>query len=308
MLKVENLRKNYGKFQALKDLTFSVSEGSIYGFVGPNGAGKSTTIKILATLLQPTAGEAYVAGVNVVTYPERVRELIGYMPDFFGVYDDLKVSEYLDFYAASYGIGRAKRRKICDDLLELVELSHKREAYVNSLSRGMKQRLCLARCLVHDPQVLLLDEPASGLDPRARLEMRELLKELQKMGKTILISSHILPELAEMCTEVGIIEGGRMVISGRVDTIMQQLQFSRVVKVTVLDRAEEAAALMEAMDWLGEVAVEGNVLQARLLGGPEHLRDTLRELVKKDIPVISFHENSHNLEDIFLQVTEGVEE
>lgn len=307
MLKVTNLCKKYGKFEAVKNLSFSVSEGSIFGFVGPNGAGKSTTIKILATLMEPTSGEAYVAGENVVKHPTRVREVMGYMPDFFGVYDDLKVSEYMDFYGASHGVDRAKGKRISNDLLELVDLSHKKEAYVNSLSRGMKQRLCLARSLIHDPKILLLDEPASGLDPRARVEMRELLKELQKMGKTILISSHILPELAEMCTEVGIIENGSMVVSGQVDVIMQQMQFSKVLKVTVLDEVDKATALLSNMEWLGDVAVDGNILQARVLGGPEHLRDTLKELVKQDIPVISFSENNHNLEDIFMQVTRGVE-
>ncbi len=221
LIAVENLTKRYGRFKAVDNISFAVPPGSIFGFIGPNGAGKTTTIKILATLLEPSDGQATIAGYDVVRQASRVRDVIGYMPDFFGVYDDLTVLEYLEFYARTQGVGSGKRTKLLNDLLELVELGYKRDAYVETLSRGMKQRLCLARCLVHDPQVLLLDEPASGLDPRARVEMRELLKELQRMGKTILVSSHILPELAELCSHIGIIDRGHFLAGGPVEDILR---------------------------------------------------------------------------------------
>ena len=223
MISVEGLTKVYGHRTALDNVTFDVPRGEIFGFVGPNGAGKTTTLRILAALLEPTAGRAIVDGADVVQYPDRVHERLGYMPDFFGVYDQLTAAEYLDFYAACYRQPKARRKKIADDLLELVGLSDRRDQAVDTLSRGLKQRLCLARALVHDPAVLLLDEPASGLDPRARVEMREILKELQKMGKTIVISSHILPELTELCTMVGIIDQGRMRATGPVQDVIRQL-------------------------------------------------------------------------------------
>ncbi len=213
----------YGRFAVLDGVSFSVSRGSIYGFLGPNGAGKTTTMRILSTLLLPTEGQAWLAGEDVVRHPEEARRHLGYMPDFFGVYDDLTVREYLEFYAQAHGVPRHQWPKTIDDLLELVDLGHKRDEFVETLSRGMKQRLGLARCLVHDPDVLLLDEPASGLDPRARVEMREVLKELPRMGKTVLISSHILPELADISTEVGIIHKGKIVASGPVNEIISRL-------------------------------------------------------------------------------------
>ncbi len=306
MVVVEELEKSYGKLQAVNKLSFQVGKGRIFGFVGPNGAGKTTTLKILATLLAPTAGRAWIAGEEVTANPGRVRRLMGYMPDFFGVYDDLKVGEYLDFYGASYDIAPAKRRKIADDLLELVDLAHKKNTYVDSLSRGMKQRLCLARSLVHDPAVLLLDEPASGLDPRARVEMRELLKELRNMGKTILISSHILPELAELCTEVGIVENGELVISGSVEDIMFRVHNSRILQVRVLDRAEVAAELLRQYPGVGEVVQRESLLEVSFAGSEAELGKLLRTLVQHDFPVTSFAEAGHNLEDLFMQVTKGV--
>src|SRR6266849_2247593 len=223
VIQIRHLRKEYKDLVAVKDLNLELEQGDIFGFIGPNGAGKTTTIKMLATLLIPTAGSAFVNGIDVVRHPEQIRSIVGYMPDFFGVYDDIKVWEYLDFFAAAYRIPRDKRPHIIDDVLVLTDLTVKKYAYVESLSRGMKQRLCLAKTLVHDPKVMLLDEPASGLDPRARIEIRELLKELKAMGKTIIVSSHILPELADFCNKIGIIEKGEMIISGDVNEIVRQM-------------------------------------------------------------------------------------
>ncbi len=231
MIQIKDLTKTYRELTAVRGLNLTIDKGDVFGFIGPNGAGKTTTIKVLATLLEPTTGAAYVDGVDVVRNPLEVRRLIGYMPDFFGVYDDVKVWEYLDFFAAAYKIPVNKRKGIIDDVLELTDLTAKREAYVESLSRGMKQRLCLSKTLVHDPKVLLLDEPASGLDPRARIEFRALLKELQSMGKTIFVSSHILPELADFCNVVGIMERGHLIVSGRVDDIVRKLEGATILDV-----------------------------------------------------------------------------
>lgn len=307
MIKVEGLQKQYGKMQALKGVSFEIREGSIFGFVGPNGAGKTTTMKILATLMRPTAGHAYIDGIDVTRYPQKVREVLGYMPDFFGVYDRLKVTEYLDFYGSCYKIPVTRRKSIIADLLELVDLSHKADAYVDSLSRGMKQRLCLARCMVHDPKVLILDEPASGLDPRARVEMRELLRELKKMGKTIIISSHILPELAELCTEVGIIEVGELVAVGAIDRITAQLSHDRLIQIRVETRLEETTQLLQESP--GVVAVTetaDGVLQVSFSGDSAEQRELLRRLVLAELPVLSFAETSNSLEDLFMRITRGV--
>ena len=236
MITTRELTKRYGNFTALDSLTMQIDKGTVFGFVGPNGAGKSTTMSILATLLSPTSGTAMVGGYDVTEKPKEVRKLIGYMPDFFGVYDNFKATEYLDFYGASYGIPRAERMKLIPQLLDLVNLSEKADFYVDSLSRGMKQRLCLARCLVHEPEVLILDEPASGLDPRARIEMREILKELKAMGKTIIISSHILPELAEMVDEIGVIEYGKLIAKGKVSEIQSRMKANRVLQVRMVNR------------------------------------------------------------------------
>lgn len=307
MIKVEGLRKIYGKMEALKGVSFEIEQGSIFGFVGPNGAGKTTTLKILATLMVPTEGKAYIDGVDVTKHPKKVRSLMGYMPDFFGVYERIKVTEYLDFYASCYGISRGKRRSIIADLLELTDLNFKADAYVDSLSRGMKQRLCLARSLVHDPKVLLLDEPASGLDPRARVEMRELLRELKDMGKSIIISSHILPELAELCTEVGIIEGGELVAVGSVDDITAQLQQEKLIQVKIKEKISAARALIEENPWVVAVnETADGVLQVRFSGDGEEQLKLLRALVLADFPVLSFAESSNSLEDLFMQITKGV--
>jgi ABC-2 type transport system ATP-binding protein len=247
IVETKNLTKRYGNFMALHELNLTIEKGAIHGFIGPNGAGKTTTMRILATLLEPTGGQAWVAGYPVTAQPYEVRRRIGYMPDFFGVYDNMKVWEYLDFFAASYKVPPAKRPGMIDDLLALVDLSAKKDSFVEDLSRGMKQRLCLARTLVHEPDLLILDEPASGLDPRARIELRELLKELRNLGKTILVSSHILSELTEMCTHVAIIERGHLLVSGKVDDILQAMQPAREIYVRLMARAPEAMSMIQAL-------------------------------------------------------------
>nr|WP_202890343.1 ABC transporter ATP-binding protein [Brevibacillus brevis] len=292
--------------EALKGLSLEIDKGTVFGFVGPNGAGKSTTMSILATLLEPTSGKAYVGGYEVTKHPKEVRKLIGYMPDFFGVYDNLTAEEYLDFYAANYDIPAAERKQIIPQLLELVNLTHKRDAYVDSLSRGMKQRLGLARSLVHNPEVLILDEPASGLDPRARIELREILKELRDMGKTIIISSHILPELAEMCDVIGIVEEGNLVAFGRVDEIYSKMQEQRVLRIRLLDRVEEAMTCLREMPVITRVTREGNWVVAGFSGNDEEQVELLRELAVSGYPVAAFNEAVGDLEEIFLEITKGV--
>ena len=254
MVHVDNLTKRFRGTLAVDRLTMQIPTGEIYGFVGANGAGKTTTMRIIAGLLKPTSGKVYVNGVDVSKEPLEVKRNIGYMPDFFGVYDDLKVSEYMNFYAGLQGISKSKTAELADSLLQLVRLTEKREAYVDSLSRGMKQRLCLARSLIHDPKFLILDEPASGLDPRARVEMKEILKELRSMGKTVLISSHILPELSELCTAIGIIDSGRLVASGSVSEVVEKMSQSGRVKIKVADREEEAVKVMMEMPGIGSIS------------------------------------------------------
>jgi ABC-2 type transport system ATP-binding protein len=305
MLEVQHLRKEYRNLIAVKDLSFRLEQGDIFGFIGPNGAGKTTTIKILATLLRPSAGRAVINGIDVVRFPDAVRAIIGYMPDFFGVYDDIKVWEYLDFFAAAYKIPRSKRPGIIDDVLELTDLTVKKEAYVEELSRGMKQRLCLAKTLVHDPKVLLLDEPASGLDPRARIEIKELLKELKNMGKTIIISSHILPELADFCNKIGIIEQGELVVSGEVQAIMQQVSGAHVYQLRVAEDREGAAALLTARSDVRSVKPVDELLKLEYTGDPAEVHQLLRDLLVAGFKVQSFSEQETDLEDIFMKVTRG---
>ena len=289
-------------------MNLEITEGEIFGFVGPNGAGKTTTMKIMCGLLRATSGEIDLDGVDVIKHSKRIKEKIGYMPDFFGVYDDLKVSEYLEFYASIYNINGPARKKITDDLLELVDLSGKREAYVDSLSRGMKQRLCLARSLVHNPRLLVLDEPASGMDPRARVEMKEILKNLKGMGKTIIVSSHILPALAELCTSIGIIDKGRMVISGSVDEIMQQVYSKRVIKLKVRDRLDDALMTLKEYPFVDKLVFSDDTIKASFDGGDEEMSRVLSALVNRGIPVVSFSQLDGNLEDVFMKVTKGDDE
>jgi ABC-2 type transport system ATP-binding protein len=305
MISVENVTKRYGKFTAVDDLSFTIGRGEVFGFIGPNGAGKTTTIRMLATLMLPTTGRVRVGGIDVSVDPHGVRRMIGYMPDSFGVYEDLLVWEYLDYFAALYKIESARRPKIIADVLELTDLTIKREAQVMSLSRGMKQRLCLAKTLVHDPEVLLLDEPASGLDPHARIEIRELIKELCRMGKTVLVSSHILTELADFCTSIGIIEAGKMLTHGAIGDIQQQLSSGVSVEIDVKVDAAAVATLLAERDDVGRVTVVGNTLTVEYLGDPEEVDDMLRQLVVAGVRVVGFRTAEADLEDIFLRVTRG---
>jgi ABC-2 type transport system ATP-binding protein len=305
MLRTENLVKSYGSLTAVKSLCIEIEPGDIMGFIGPNGAGKTTTIKMAATLLKPTSGAAYVDGMDVTEHPEEVRRIIGYMPDFFGVYDDVKVWEYLDFFAAAYKIPSRKRKRSIDDVLELTDLSVKKDEFVEALSRGMKQRLCLAKTLLHDPKLLLLDEPASGLDPRARIDIKELLKELKSMGKTILISSHILPELADFCNKVAIIEQGELVVGGDVTTIMQQAHGGRMLEVRLFDRQDEAATLLSAQPGVLGIKREDGMLKVQYTGEPDSQHEVLTTLVHSGFKVQSFCEADLDLEDVFMKVTRG---
>lgn len=305
MIEIRGLAKSFGNFHALKGIDLTIRRGTVFGFVGPNGAGKSTTMSILATLLAPSAGVAKVDGFDVTKHPHEVRKRIGYMPDFFGVYDQFKAVEYLHFYGASYGIPKAEREALIPQLLELVNLSDKRDAYVDSLSRGMKQRLCLARCLVHDPDLLILDEPASGLDPRARIEMREILKELKSMGKTIIISSHILPELAEMVDEIGVIEHGQMVAVGNVADIQNRLRVKRFLHIRVLERLEEMEAFLHEQPYVNRLLRDERGLQVHYGGDDADQAELLAGLLSAGFRIVSFSEAQTNLEDVFLEITKG---
>jgi ABC-2 type transport system ATP-binding protein len=313
IIETHNLTKRYGRLTAVNALSLTVEQGAIYGFVGPNGAGKTTTMRMLTTLLQPTSGEAWVAGASVTRDPRAVRRAIGYMPDFFGVYDDMTVWEYLDFFGACYEIPEAARARLIDDLLELVDLSHRRDDQVDSLSRGMKQRLCLARTLAHDPQVLILDEPASGLDPRARVEIRELLIELSRMGKTIFFSTHILADVAEICTQVGIVEAGALVAQGSLAEMQRRLMPHRRLHITLLGQVETAQAALLGREGVIEVrvpeAVNGDgqvVVEVDFTGDDAAVSALLRDLVGRGLPVLRFTESLHDVEDVFMQVTKGI--
>lgn len=307
MLKIEGLVKKYGKFTAVDHLDMHVNKGSIFGFVGPNGAGKTTTMKVMAGLLSANEGSVIIDGIDVSQNADLLKQKIGYMPDFFGVYTDLRVDEYMDFYAGTYYIPYEQRGEIIDNLLELVDLSHKRKAYVDSLSRGMKQRLCLARALVHDPDILILDEPASGLDPRARIEMKEVLKQLSTLNKTIIISSHILPELAEMCTEIGIINHGQMIDSGSVTEIMRHISKERIIEIKPLDKMQELILILEQMPDVSDIIGNTSDITFSYRGDDEGLARILAHTVSGGIPILSFREKEGNLEDIFMQLTGGEE-
>jgi ABC-2 type transport system ATP-binding protein len=318
IIETKNLTKRYGQLVAVDALSLSVERGAIYGFVGPNGAGKTTTMRMMTTLLQPTSGEAWIAGASVTRDPRGVRRAIGYMPDFFGVYDDMKVWEYLDFFAACYEVPEAARPALINDLLELVDLNHRRDAMVDTLSRGMKQRLCLARTLAHDPQILILDEPASGLDPRARIEIRELLLELSRLGKTIFFSTHILADVAEICTQVGIVEAGKLVAQGSLDEMQRRLAPHRRLHVTLLGNVDEAEQLLAGH--AGVLAVKRQeapagadgqpgapaVLDVDFSGDDPEVSRLLLDLMRSGAPVLHFTESVHDLEDVFMQATKGI--
>ena len=316
MIRTEDLTKQYGKLFALKALNLSLEEGDLFGFIGPNGSGKTTTMKILATLLQPTWGEAYICGLSIYTRPKDIRRQIGFMPDFFGVYDDMKVIEYLEFFASAYRIRGTARKKVCDDVLELVDLGYKREALVTSLSRGMTQRLGLARVLLHDPAVLLLDEPASGLDPRARIEMRELLKRLGGRGKTIMVSSHILPELADICNKVGIIERGDLLVNAEVSEIMKKVRDRPVLIVELLDpagspRGRSAGDALRFLSDQPEVESADRrkdqiVVTVKKGVTLDAYAELLPRLIAEGFRIRSFHEEEINLETAFMTLTKGM--
>ena len=305
MIEIHGVTKRFKHVVAVKELELTVREGDIFGYIGPNGAGKTTTIRMLATLLRPDEGYATIGGYNILTQPLKVKRVIGYMPDFFGVYDDMKVWEYMDFFASAYKVERSKRKKVIDDILELTDLIGKRDEYVDALSRGMKQRLCLAKTLVHDPQVLLLDEPASGLDPRARIEFRELLKELQRMNKTIMISSHILTELSDFCNTIGIIEQGELLCSGEVNAIIDQLQGARIVEVKVREDAEHAEEVLVQHASVTKVHREGNQLVIEVPLSVEDTSFVTELLVRNGIKVVGVQETAADLEDVFMKITKG---
>lgn len=308
MLTVKELTRSYGQFVALDHLNMTIADGELHGFVGPNGAGKTTTMRILATLLKPTGGSATLDGVDVVKKPKEVHKLMGYMPDFFGVYDRLKTWEYLDFYARCYGFGYRDRMNMIDSLLELVNLTDKRDSYVDVLSRGMKQRLCLARALIHDPRLLILDEPASGMDPRARAEMKNILRTLKGMGKTVLISSHILPELSEMCDALTIIDHGKLVFSGSVDELNRHMNGNAPLLIRLAASADEAcmrgaAALIRQQPGVTGVGQEAdNGLTVAFDGDDQDAAALLRQLAQA-APVVDFHRAPLNLEKVFMEVT-----
>ena len=309
MIETNNLTKKYGELYALKNLTIKLVQGDVYGFIGPNGAGKTTTMRILATLLNPTWGEATVCGHSIYTGSKDIRRAIGYMPDFFGVYDDMKVTEYLEFFAAAYRIKGPERRQKCDQVLDLVDLGYKRDALVTSLSRGMTQRLGLARVLLHEPQVLLLDEPASGLDPRARIEMRELIKELRSMNKTIMVSSHILPELADICNKIGIIERGELIFNGTVDEAIRKVRGNFVFTVSVAaDRNDEAAKRIASYAEVESVKADPKTgaLDVRLKDGFEDGGFLPERLIQAGFRLKSFKEKEVNLENVFMEITKGI--
>jgi len=314
IIEIIDLSKQYAnnRIKAIDHLSLNVEEGDIFGFVGPNGAGKTSTIRIMATLLQPNSGDILVAGHSALKQPHQVRKIIGYMPDFFGVYNDMLVWEYLDFFGACYNIPPADRNGLIRDLLELVDLTHRRNDAVEGLSRGMKQRLSLARTLIHDPQVLILDEPASGLDPRARVEIRQLLVELARMGKTIFFSTHILADVAEICTRVGIIEAGKLVAAGPLEELQQMLMPHRKVQIAVLAQPAEAMAILQATAGILSVTelhsngAGRSRYEIEFNGDDKALSEILSSLVSKGVPVLHFSEDSRDLEEVFMRATKGL--
>lgn len=305
MLVIQNLNKNYGKFKAVNNLNLYVPKGEIFGFVGPNGAGKTTTMRITAGLLSATSGNVLINDIDIFKNPLKSKEHLGYMPDFFGVYDNLKAIEYLEFYASIYGITGSNCKKVINDLLELVNLSDKASFYVDHLSRGMKQRLCLARALVHNPDLLILDEPASGMDPRARAEMKSILIKLKDMGKTVLISSHILSELSTLCTSIGIVNNGSLVTQGHVSDVIDKVYKNKTIEIKLLDNTDISKAIRYLKEFpeISNITEKTNIVEAKFSGDDAIMHEVLKSLITKDISVISFKKIDGNLEDVFLKVT-----
>lgn len=308
MLKTRNLQKKYGNYHALDGLNMEIPDGALFGFVGPNGAGKTTTIKILTGLLRPDGGTVEIDGADALKEPRRMRDMIGYVPDTFGVYDNLKVSEYMDFFASCYGLEGLKARGRCHTLLLQVGLGDKEDFFVDGLSRGMQQRLCLARALIHDPQILIMDEPTAGLDPRTRMEFKEMVKELHEQGKTILISSHLLTDLAEICTDIGIIDAGRMVVCGSMEEILNQLKASKPVIITVDQNREAALKLLKEHPLVKTISVREPEIMVGFTGTKQQESELLAQLVKAGVPVRSFMRERASLEAIFMQLTDHEEE
>lgn len=305
MIEIKNFTKRYGALTAVDDLSLSIEGNHICGFIGPNGAGKSTTIRFLATLLEPTSGDATIEGFSVSRNPGKVRQIIGFMPEEFGVYDGMRVWEYVDFFGAAYGIKSDDRRRVVGECLELVDLTHKKDDFVQSLSRGMKQRLCLAKSLVHDPKVLILDEPSSGLDPRARIEMKALLRELRNMGKTILISSHILSELADFCDSIAIIERGKLLAFGNIKEIGKKMREHRTIEFLLPQPSEAMSNLLSSdPDVVAFHDSEGHY-SVNFIGGNDALIALNQKIFMAGIPVITVREEDTNLEDMFMKITTG---
>ncbi len=305
MIEVRGLAKSFEGHWALHGISFDVGEGDIFGYIGPNGAGKTTSIRIMSTLLDPSEGDVRVGGKSVIEDAEKVRRLIGYMPDNFGVYERITVWEYLDFFAAAYGLSRRERRGALEGILDLTDLQGLRDRLTAELSKGMRQRLCVAKTLVHDPKVLILDEPANGLDPRARIEFRALLKELRNMGKTIFISSHILAELSDVCTAVAIVERGRVVASGPLAEIRRALQPGPVLRLEVLGDPAASLPLLQGVPDCGEPKIEGGAILLPCSAAREKLPELLRALLDRGVPVTGLQEQKTDLEDLFMKLTEG---
>ena len=306
MLEIKNLTKMYGSFRALNQLNLTINKGEVFGFVGPNGAGKTTTMRIICGLLQPTYGEVMLDEIDAIKHPEQIKRKVGYVPDFFGVYDNFTVMEYMEFYGSMYDIDKKTTLEISEGLLELVNLSDKKEFYVDSLSRGMKQRLCVARAMIHDPELLILDEPASGLDPRARFELKEIMKNLGSMGKTIIISSHILPELAEMCDTIGIMEKGNLIAHGSVSEITKKAQGTNPILIDIVQNRDLAIQLLKEYPGVRKIAVSDDRLTVAFEGDDTEMAGILKQLVLHDVVVTSFAREKGNLETVFMDITNQV--
>ncbi len=307
MLYINNLTKKYGAFTAVRQLSLHIPEGDLFGFVGPNGAGKTTTIRMVCGLLRATSGSIKIGNIKGAVGSKEMKRMIGYVPDFFGVYDNLKVREYMDMYGSMYGMYARETAKLADDLLELVNLSDKKEVYVDMLSRGMKQRLCVARALLHNPKLLLLDEPSSGLDPRARVEMKELLKNLHSMGKTILISSHILSELSEMCTSIGIMNHGQLITAGRIEEIMYQLSGGKRIHIQISSEMETAVRILKEHAGVVLESVMENEVIITNSGTDEEISALIGALLQNKVILTGFYKEEGNLESLFMQLTGGGE-
>ncbi len=308
MIEVRGLSKSFKKSLAIDNISFKVQRGEAFGFIGPNGAGKTTTIRILATLLDPTQGEAFIDGVPVMDDPDTVRRIMGYMPDYFGIYNGMKLHEYLEFFASAYRKAPSLRKGLVNDVLEITDLGHKRDTLIETLSKGMRQRLCIAKTLLHDPSVLILDEPASGLDPRARIELKELLKELNRMGKTIFISSHILPELSDICDTIGIIEAGKLLAYGSVENFTEDIKAGtlRTLRIRSLLPVETLAEAVSGREHVLQVEQVRGSLAVQFSGGAPDMARLLEDLVREDYKIVEFSEKDTGLEDVFMKITKGV--